>query len=62
MTSSVFGRVPGGVEVHRWMTRVLALGGRSRLAFRLYWPAIGPFSALIRRGWLRAIAVRAQSV
>jgi hypothetical protein len=51
-----------GVQVHRWMTRVLALGGRSRLAFQLHWLAVGPFSALIRRRWLRAIAARAQSV
>jgi hypothetical protein len=39
-------------------TRVLALDGKSRLAFRIYWLAIGPFSALIRRRWLRAIAAR----
>lgn len=37
-------------------TRVLALDGFSRLFFRLYWLAVGPFSALIRRRWLRAIA------
>src|SRR5262245_54825869 len=37
-------------------TRVLALDGKSRLVFRIYWVAIGPFSALIRRRWLRAIA------
>jgi hypothetical protein len=39
-------------------TRVLALDGRSRLVFRIYWLVIGPFSALIRRRWLRAIAAR----
>jgi hypothetical protein len=39
-------------------TRVLALDGKSRLAFRIYWLVIGPFSALIRRRWLRAIAAR----
>jgi hypothetical protein len=37
-------------------TRVLALDGKSRLAFRIYWLVIGPFSALIRRRWLRAVA------
>jgi hypothetical protein len=37
-------------------TRVLALDGKSRLAFRIYWLVVGPFSALIRRRWLRAIA------
>jgi hypothetical protein len=26
------------------------------LAFRLYWLVVGPFSALIRRRWLRAVA------
>jgi hypothetical protein len=39
-------------------TRVRALDRRSRLAFRIYWLVIGPFSALIRRRWLRAIAAR----
>lgn len=42
-------------------TRVLALDRRSRLVFGLYWLAIGPFSALIRRRWLRAIAARAEA-
>jgi len=37
-------------------TRVRASTGRARLAFRGYWLVIGPFSALIRRRWLRAIA------
>jgi hypothetical protein len=40
-------------------TRVLAADARARWAFKLYWLAIGPFSALIRRRWLRAIAARA---
>jgi len=39
-------------------TRVRALDRRSRLAFKIYWLVIGPFSALIRRRWLRAIAAR----
>ena len=42
-------------------TRVLALDRRSRVLFRLYWLAIGPFSALIRRRWLRAISARADA-
>jgi hypothetical protein len=29
---------------------------RSHRAFRLYWLVVGPFSALIRRRWLRAVA------
>ncbi|MCI0688151.1 MAG: hypothetical protein L0Y54_13075 [Sporichthyaceae bacterium] len=40
-------------------TRVLALDPRSRREFRLYWLVVGPFSALIRRRWLRAIETRA---
>lgn len=28
-------------------------------AFRIYWLVVGPFSALIRRRWLRAVASRA---
>ena len=36
-------------------TRVQATDDRARRAFRLYWLAIGPFSSLIRRRWLRAI-------
>jgi hypothetical protein len=42
-------------------TRVLALDRRSRLFFRLYWLPVGPFSALIRRRWLRAIAARCEA-
>jgi hypothetical protein len=37
-------------------TRALASTRRARVAFRAYWLLIGPFSALIRRRWLRAIA------
>ncbi len=39
-------------------TRVLALDRWSRVLFRLYWLVVGPFSALIRRRWLRAILER----
>jgi hypothetical protein len=28
------------------------------LGFRMYWLVVGPFSALIRRRWLRAVADR----
>lgn len=35
-------------------TRVLAADDRGRRAFRRYWRFVGPFSALIRRRWLRA--------
>jgi len=37
-------------------TRVHGLTPRARRLFRLYWLVIGPFSALIRRRWLQAIA------
>ena len=42
-------------------TRVLLTDERSRRAFRRYWLVIRPFSGLIRRVWLRAIARRAQA-
>ena len=42
-------------------TRVLLTDEASRRAFRRYWLAIRPFSGLIRRVWLRAIARRAES-
>ncbi len=35
-------------------TRVAAMDARARRAFRAYWFAVGPFSALIRRRWLAA--------
>lgn len=40
----------------RTETRVRAADPRARLAFRVYWLFVGPFSALIRRRWLRAAA------
>lgn len=40
-------------------TRVFLTDERSRRAFRRYWVLIRPFSGLIRRLWLRAIARRA---
>ncbi|HEV8250638.1 MAG TPA: hypothetical protein VGQ15_11755 [Gaiellaceae bacterium] len=40
-------------------TRVLLTDDASRRAFRRYWLVIRPFSGLIRRVWLRAIARRA---
>ena len=41
-------------------TRVLALSRAARIRFRLYWLAVGPFSALIRRRWLAAAKRRAE--
>jgi hypothetical protein len=40
-------------------TRVQLTDPRSRARFRRYWLVVGPFSSLIRRAWLRAIARRA---
>ena len=41
-------------------TRIFATSASARLRFAAYWVAIYPGSALIRRMWLRAIALRAQ--
>jgi hypothetical protein len=49
---------PGG-SLLTTETRVHALTPRARRLFRLYWLVVGPFSALIRRRWLKAIADRA---
>ena len=59
------GRV-GGVRIGFSFDAVAGATGGSRLvtetrvadadlAFRLYWIVVGPFSALIRRRWLRAV-------
>jgi len=45
--------VPGGARLIT-ETRVAATGFVALLVFRLYWLIVGPFSALIRRRWLRA--------
>jgi hypothetical protein len=50
---------PGG-SLLTTETRVHAFTPRARRRFRLYWLAVGPFSALIRRRWLKAIAARAR--
>ncbi|HEV8687753.1 MAG TPA: hypothetical protein VGQ84_10805 [Gaiellaceae bacterium] len=39
-------------------TRVALTDSRSRRWFRLYWLVIGPFSGVVRKAWLRAIARR----
>ena len=39
-------------------TRIAAVDRRARRAFRAYWLVVGPFSALIRRQWLRATATQ----
>jgi hypothetical protein len=37
-------------------TRVLAVDEAARRAFLRYWRVVGPFSALVRRRWLRLMA------
>lgn len=53
-------RIPGGSRLTT-ETRVKTTDERARHAFRLYWLAVGPFSALIRRRWLRAIQSAART-
>ena len=45
----------GGGCVLSTETRVQAVDDAARRAFRRYWIVVGPFSALIRRRWLRAV-------
>jgi hypothetical protein len=42
-------------------TRVLPFGRRASIGFRLYWIVVRPFSALIRRRWLRAAGKAART-
>lgn len=51
--------IPGGSRLTT-ETRFRALDERARRRFRLYWLAIGPFSALIRRRWLAAATASAK--
>jgi hypothetical protein len=53
-------RIPGGSRITT-ETRVKAMDERALRLFRLYWLAVGPFSALIRRRWLRAIQSAART-
>jgi hypothetical protein len=41
-------------------TRIQAVDDVARRSFRRYWRVVGPFSALIRRRWLAAIATRSR--
>ena len=51
--------IPGGSRLST-ETRVKAMNERARRRFRLYWLAIGPFSALIRSRWLAAVTASAK--
>jgi hypothetical protein len=52
--------IPGGSRLAT-ETRVRALDDRARRRFRLYWLAVGEFSGLIRRRWLRSVQEAARS-
>jgi hypothetical protein len=52
-------KIPGGSRLTT-ETRVKATDAAARRAFRLYWLAVGPFSALIRRRWLKTIQAAAR--
>jgi hypothetical protein len=51
--------IPGGSRLTT-ETRVKATDEQARRAFRRYWLAIGPFSALIRKRWLAAVMASAK--
>ena len=53
-------REAGGGTLLTTETRIQATDDSARRSFGRYWRAIGPFSALIRRAWLRAIRKRAE--
>jgi hypothetical protein len=48
--------LPGGCSLLVTETRVAAVDEHARRAFLRYWRLVGPFSRLIRRRWLAAIA------
>jgi hypothetical protein len=52
--------IPGGGALVSTRTRVRVPDRSARRRFALYWLAIHPTSALIRRNWLRAIKRRAE--
>ena len=54
-------RADGDGAVLSTETRVHAPNPRARRRFRIYWLVVGPFSALIRRRWLRAAARAART-
>ena len=53
-------RAEGGVTLLTTETRIQATDDSARRSFGRYWRLVGPFSALIRRAWLRAIRKRAE--
>ena len=53
-------RAAHGGTVLTTETRIQATDDSARHSFGRYWRVVGPFSALIRRAWLRAIRKRAE--
>ncbi|MEA2364503.1 MAG: hypothetical protein QOI32_15 [Thermoleophilaceae bacterium] len=51
---------PGGGTLLATETRIQTTDAASRRSFGRYWRLVGPWSALIRRAWLRAIRLRAE--
>lgn len=51
---------PGGGTLLVTETRIRATDAAARRSFGRYWRLVGPWSALIRRAWLRAIRLRAE--
>jgi hypothetical protein len=51
---------PGGGTLLATETRIQATDAEARRSFGRYWRLVGPWSALIRRAWLRAIRLRAE--
>jgi hypothetical protein len=60
--AATFQAEPAGEGASRLttVTQVEATDQTARRRFRLYWLVVGPFSALIRRRWLRQIAKAAE--
>jgi hypothetical protein len=54
-------KIPGGSRLTT-ETRVKVMDEQARRAFRLYWALVGPFSALIRKRWLRGVQQSARRV
>ena len=54
MTLALWAERAAGGSLLVTETRVTAVDASARRAFRRYWLAVGPFSALVRRRWLVA--------
>jgi hypothetical protein len=61
IASDLVARADGDGSLLSTETRVHATTRHARRMFALYWLVVGPFSALIRRRWLRAAARAART-